>query len=84
MKPIKFKGQNVVFAENQEGVLPLPAFRDEDGVVVTCWELTNEDFERLVETKKIYLSIMTFKNPLQPVFLTTNIDEVLAYDDEEN
>ena len=67
MKPIKFKGQNVVFAENQEGVLPLPAFRDEDGVVVTCWELTNEDFERLVETKlhdakyDIYLTYEIFK-----------------------
>lgn len=79
MTPVKFDGFNVVFAENQTEYKPLPAFKDENGNVVTCWELSHEDFEKLVETKRIYLSVMTFNNPLQPVFLTANIDEVLEY-----
>ena len=83
MKPIKFEGHNVVFAEDQKEYTPLPAFKAENGTVVTCWELTNEDFERIVETRRIYLSVMTFNNPLQPAYLTTDVDELLEYRDEE-
>ena len=83
MKPIKFEGHNVVYAENQPEYNPLPAFKAENGTIVTCWELTNEDFERIVETRRIYLSVMTFNNPLQPVNLTTDVDELLEYRDEE-
>ena len=83
MKPIKFEGHNIVYAENQPEYNPLPAFKDENGTIVTCWELTNEDFERIVETRRIYLSVMTFNNPLQPVYLTTDVDELFEYRDEE-
>lgn len=83
MKPIKFEGHNVVYAENQPEYNPLPAFKAENGTIVTCWELTNEDFERIVETRRIYLSVMTFNNPLQPIYLTTDVDELLEYRDEE-
>lgn len=83
MQPVKFKGANVTFAENQPEYKPLPAFIDEQGNVVTCWELSNEDFEKLVETKRIYLSIKTFNNPLQPIFMTADVNEVLIYEDGE-
>ena len=38
MKPIEFKGQNVVFAKDQDGYQPLPACikKDNYGTVVTC------------------------------------------------
>lgn len=84
MKPIDFKGTNVVYAENQPEYNPLPAFKAENGVMVTCWKLSQEDFEKIVETKKIYLSVMTFNNPLQPVYLTTDIDELLEFNEPEN
>lgn len=84
MKPIEFEGCNVVFAKDQPEYTPLPAFKDEQGNVVICWELTNEDFEKLVETRRVYLSLKTFNNPLQPVFLTANIDEVLIYENGKN
>ena len=83
MKPIKFEGHNVVYAENHPEYNPLPAFKAENGTIVTCWELTKEDFERIVETRRIYLSVMTFNNHLQPVYLTTDVDELLEYRDEE-
>ena len=84
MKPVIFKGANVTFAENQPEYTPLPAFKDEEGNVVTCWEISNEDFEKLVETRRIYLSIKTFNNPLQPIFMTADINEVLIYENNEN
>lgn len=37
MKPINFKEQNTVFAENQPEYLALPAWRSSRGVVVSCW-----------------------------------------------
>jgi hypothetical protein len=84
MKPVKFKGANVTFAEDQPEYKPLPAFKDGQGNVVTCWEVSNEDFEKLVETRRIYLSIKTFNNPLQPVFLSADVNEVLIFENEEN
>jgi hypothetical protein len=68
MKPVKFEEQNVVFAENQPEYLPLPAHRTEEGIVVTCWEPTEEEILRLIDTRKIYISQMTFNQPLQPLF----------------
>jgi len=84
MKPVKFYGQNCTFAEDQPQYTPLPAFKDEEGNVVTCWELSNEDFEKLVETRRIYLSVKTFNNPLQPLFMSADVNEVLIFENEDN
>lgn len=84
MKPIKFKGQNCTFAEDQPQYQPLPAFKASTGEVVTCWELTNEDFEKIVETRCIFVCVNTFNNPLQPMFLSSDINELLTFEDEEN
>lgn len=66
MEPIKFKEHNMVFAENQKEYLPLPAHRDDDGVVTSCWKMTFIERIRVIFTGKIYLSQMTFNSPLQP------------------
>lgn len=75
MTPTKFEGQNVVYAESQPEYLPLPAMQlqDEGGTVITCWELSDEELAEVVKNKKVYLSIMTFKQPLQPVSLQTSL-----------
>jgi len=36
MKLIKFKGQNCTFAENQPEYIPLPAYRDNEGIIISC------------------------------------------------
>ena len=76
MKPTEFSEQNVVFAKDQPEYLPLPAYRTEDGVVITCWEPTEEEILMLIETRKIYLSQMTFKQPLQPLFMAIDKKEI--------
>ncbi len=67
MNPIKFEGCNVVYAEDQPEYLPLPALRKEDGTITTCWELSSEEMETVKQTRKIYLDVMTFNKPLQPL-----------------
>jgi len=40
MKPIKFKEMNCTYAENQSEYLPLPAYKDFNGEVISCWSLS--------------------------------------------
>ena len=87
MEPIKFDECNMTYGKDQPGYIPLPAYLEagEKGQVVTCWELTDEDIEKIVKTKKIYHSQLTFHNPLQPVFITVNKDDIFISpkDDKE-
>jgi hypothetical protein len=77
MKAIPFKGHNVTFVENQEEYESLPAFKDEEGTVVTCWELSEEELKEITKTGKLWLSMLTFNTPLQPIKLSVNKSDVL-------
>ena len=67
MKIIKFKGCNVTYAKNQPEYLPLPAHKTEDGRVTSCWGLSVLERLRVALTGRIYLQVLTFNNPLQPL-----------------
>lgn len=69
MKPIEFDGANGVFGIGQPEYLPLPAYKGDDGTVVTCWQLEPGDLERIKETGCVWLSVLTYNKPLQPVLL---------------
>jgi hypothetical protein len=60
----------VDFAENQPEYLPLPAIVNPDGNVITRWQLSEEERQRVAETGELWLLTLTFKQPLQPMFLT--------------
>jgi hypothetical protein len=68
MEPIKFKEQNVVFAENQKEYKPLPAYVDpgSDGYTVSCWKLSLRERIKLLCTGRIWIGQLTFHKPLQP------------------
>lgn len=66
MKPIKFKEANVTFAENQPEYLPLPAWKGEEGTVISCWQLTWKERLKLLVNGRIWLRMLTFNKPLQP------------------
>lgn len=55
MNPIKFHQQTHVFAENQPEFLPLPAAILDDGRVISCWKLSDEEIAELSCTKKLWL-----------------------------
>lgn len=67
MKPIEFEGVNKVYGENQPQYIPLPVQKDENGRVISCWELTDEELEKIKETKRIWIGQLTFNQPLQPI-----------------
>lgn len=67
MKAIKFDECNVTFAEDQPEYFSLPAHRDRDGVVTTCWKLSFLEWVEMLLTGKLYLQVLTFNQPIQPL-----------------
>jgi len=64
--PESFPEANCTFAKDQPEYLPLPAHRDEAGVVTTCWRLSLRERLRVLVRGRIWWQQMTFGNPLQP------------------
>jgi len=71
MEIIKFKECNIVFAEDQPEYLPLPAYMDEEGLVISCWKPSLKERIKILFKGKIYVSMLTFNHPLQPIRLDT-------------
>ncbi len=70
MKPIKFKEQTTVLAEDQKEYQPLPIWRDTDHHrVISCWYLSIWERLILLFTGKIWVHQLTFANLLQPQLL---------------
>lgn len=76
MKPIKFEETNAVYGAKQPEYEPLPAHKADDGTVTTCWELSPEELKQIQETGVIWLSLLTFNQPLQPILLRTEKPEL--------
>lgn len=66
MKPIDFEHSNVTFAKDQPEYQPLPAFKADDGTVVSCWGLSFRERLKLLLTGRIWFTTLTFNGPLQP------------------
>jgi len=77
MKPIEFPEQNCVYAKDQPEYEPLPVFKNEEGDVVSCWQLSDEEIQQIVETKKLWICVKTFNKALQPIFCTVIKDDLL-------
>lgn len=59
-----------VFAKDQPEYEPLPAHRTDDGTVLTRWKLTWRERVRILLFGDLYLEVLTFRTPLQPVRLS--------------
>jgi len=73
MKLINFPEQNTIYAKDQPQYLPLPAHKfknDPSGEIVCCWKLTLKERIKVLFSGKIWHSILTFNNSLQPQKLT--------------
>lgn len=66
----------VVYAKDQPEYLPLPARRDDNGTIVTLWKFTWRERVMVLLAGKLYLSVMTFNQPLQPVKLSITPPEL--------
>ena len=67
MKPINFKETNRIIAKNQPEYLPLPAYVTEEGKAISCWKLTPWERLQILFKGKLWISILTFNKPLQPL-----------------
>jgi len=69
MKPIPFKQRNAEIGGSQAEYQTLPAFMDQDGLVVSCWSLTLWERIKVALGFPIWLHVLTFNRPFQPVVL---------------
>ena len=73
MKPVEFKGHNIVYAKDQKAYLPLPAQRKGEypvnpkGAIVTCWKPTFRERLRFLFGGFLWIETLTFWHSLQPV-----------------
>ncbi len=75
MKPISpiipgYKLPETVYGTTQEQYLDLPAYKDEQGTVLTRWRLSFMERIKLLFVGNLYVSLMTFNKPLQPIKLS--------------
>lgn len=66
MIPVQFEGANLTLGKDQPEYLPLPCMFTNDGIVVSAWKLSDDELEVLMKTKTVWLSQLTFGQPLQP------------------
>lgn len=66
MKAVTFKGVNAVYGVGQDEYLDLPSHKDDEGIVTTCYQLSLMERIKILIMGRIWFSVMTFNNPLQP------------------
>lgn len=84
MEPIKIDGVNIVFGAEQPEYQPMPAIRvgnPRTGQIIVCWKFSPEELKRVQETGVIFVSLLTFGQPLQPVLVS--VDKPDIYDPTE-
>ena len=64
--PITFKECNVTYAKDQPDYLQLPAYKDKEGCVLSCWKLTLKERVMLLFTGRLWWGQLSFNRPLQP------------------
>ena len=78
MEPIEFKESNTVFVENQDEYKSLPAYHNsEEGTVAICYKLSFRETIKLLFSRKLWVSILTFNKPLQPQLLSVDKEDVV-------
>ena len=73
----------IVFAKDQPEYIPLPALKFQDGLVVTRWSLSFWERVSILFGDSVYLGLLTFNNPLQPIRISTSVEEVVGLMPEE-
>ena len=69
---VEFPEQTLVYAKDQPEYRPLPAYkdaRDPQGRIVCCWQLNGYARLRVLFTGRVWHTVLTFNQALQPQLL---------------
>lgn len=72
-------GEFRVYGANQPEYTPLPARLDSDGATLTLWNLSLDERAAILDGARIGLRLLTFGNPVQPVYLAVEGTEGWPY-----
>jgi len=78
MKPVKFKESNTVVGSGLGEGNSLPAYKDSNTLekgVVMCWGMGLWGRIKFLFTGRIYVSVLTFGDSVQPVKLSTTFNK---------
>jgi hypothetical protein len=77
--------EDAIYAKDQPEYIPLPAHRvaDSRGTVVTRWRVSFAERLRILFYGDIWLTLLTFHQPLQPVMLDARCPVSLPDEDDE-
>lgn len=76
---INVEVNEVVYAKDQPEYQPLPSIKLEDGSILTRWMLSEDEKQQVLEQGYIYLEVLTFNKPLQPLRLSTEVPEEFTF-----
>ena len=69
--PAAIGWEPVTYAKDQPQYQPLPVLRNPDnGTLISCWGLTWRERLRLALTGRLWVQLLTFGRPLQPMLLS--------------
>lgn len=74
MEPIKFEQVNTILGADQPEYEPLPAYVNQttrEVETVICMNVSLEEAEQIMKTRKLWITQLTFTNPFQPIRLDT-------------
>jgi hypothetical protein len=79
MKPIEFKGQNVIFAENQPEYQNLPALVIEghEMEVISCWSFSESEWEAMSKNRCFYLRQLRFGKMIDGIYVPNLLQPIL-------
>lgn len=72
----------VVYAKDQPEYLPLPVAKlhGDEGRVISRWRLTDEERAQIAAGADLYLEVLTFHQPLQPLLPTVGLRDFCPAD----
>ena len=68
----------ITLAKDQPQCIPLPVLRFSDGLVVSRWSLSWVERIHLILGGSLFLGVLTFNKPLQPIRMSTSVDDVVG------
>jgi len=77
MKAVTFPGVNRIIVKEQPQYLQMTAMRlpGNEGEIIVCFELTDEELEEIRKTKRIYIKQLTFNTPYRPIMPLVDLSD---------